>query len=182
MQQRYQCRRCGGRVAFGFRFCGYCGTPINWQQLLKYTVEDQNKVADLKSFFVRICKSLNSLRDRSPDNLSNETISQLFAQLTMIHQDGFNKYQWPLLADNETNRHIVEIKTLMNELFDSEVRLLECLQEIHAIENKQEKSNLDIRTIRQNYDNMKSVASKKEQQFNQMEKLILKLAEQYGIP
>jgi hypothetical protein len=148
---------------------------------LKYTVDDQNKVADLISFRVRIFKSLNSLRDMSPDNLSDETISRHFAQLKTIRQDEFDTYQWPLLADDEANRHIVEIKTLMNELFDSEVGLLQLLQGTHTIVNKQEKSNLDIRTLRQNNANMKSVANKKEQQFNQMEKLMLKLAKQYRI-
>jgi uncharacterized membrane protein YvbJ len=32
MQQSYQCPRCGVSVPFGFRFCGNCGTQLNWQQ------------------------------------------------------------------------------------------------------------------------------------------------------
>ncbi|MBM3142970.1 MAG: zinc ribbon domain-containing protein [Chloroflexi bacterium] len=30
MQQWYQCPRCGAPVAFGARFCGNCGTQLNW--------------------------------------------------------------------------------------------------------------------------------------------------------
>lgn len=30
MQQWYQCPNCGGQVAFGMRFCGSCGTRLNW--------------------------------------------------------------------------------------------------------------------------------------------------------
>lgn len=30
MQQWYQCPNCGGQVAFGMRFCGSCGTQLNW--------------------------------------------------------------------------------------------------------------------------------------------------------
>jgi hypothetical protein len=30
MQQWYQCPRCGAPVAFGVRFCGNCGTQLNW--------------------------------------------------------------------------------------------------------------------------------------------------------
>jgi hypothetical protein len=30
MQQWYQCPRCGAPVAFGTRFCGNCGTQLNW--------------------------------------------------------------------------------------------------------------------------------------------------------
>lgn len=30
MQQWYQCPRCGSPVAFGVRFCGNCGTELNW--------------------------------------------------------------------------------------------------------------------------------------------------------
>lgn len=32
MQQWYQCPRCGISVTFGTRFCGSCGTQLNWQQ------------------------------------------------------------------------------------------------------------------------------------------------------
>ncbi len=30
MPQRYQCPNCGAPVAFGVRFCGNCGTQLNW--------------------------------------------------------------------------------------------------------------------------------------------------------
>jgi len=30
MQQWYQCPNCGAPVAFGVRFCGNCGTQLNW--------------------------------------------------------------------------------------------------------------------------------------------------------
>jgi hypothetical protein len=30
MQQWYQCPNCGASVAFGVRFCGNCGTELNW--------------------------------------------------------------------------------------------------------------------------------------------------------
>ena len=30
MQQWYKCPRCGASVAFGVRFCGNCGTQLNW--------------------------------------------------------------------------------------------------------------------------------------------------------
>jgi hypothetical protein len=30
MQQQYQCPNCGVLVAFGVRFCGNCGTQLNW--------------------------------------------------------------------------------------------------------------------------------------------------------
>lgn len=30
MQQWYQCPSCGATVAFGTRFCGNCGTQLNW--------------------------------------------------------------------------------------------------------------------------------------------------------
>lgn len=30
MQQQYQCPNCGAPVAFGARFCGNCGTELNW--------------------------------------------------------------------------------------------------------------------------------------------------------
>ena len=30
MQQWYQCPSCGGQVVFGARFCGNCGTQLNW--------------------------------------------------------------------------------------------------------------------------------------------------------
>lgn len=77
-------------------------------------------MADLNSFCVRICKSLNSLHDMPTDNrpdetISLETISLMFAQLKTIRQNDFDTYRWPLLADNEANRRILEIKTLMNE-------------------------------------------------------------------
>lgn len=32
MQQWYQCPRCSAQVAYGTRFCGNCGTTLNWQQ------------------------------------------------------------------------------------------------------------------------------------------------------
>lgn len=150
-------------------------------KLLEYTMDDQNRVADLNSFCVQICKSLNSLHNISHDNSSYETISLIFAKLKTIRQDDFDTYHWPLLSDNEANRHVLEIKTLMNELFDSEIRLLQLLQESRAIADKQEISNFDVRTLHQGNDNMKSVANKKKKQLNQMEKLMLKLAKQYHI-
>jgi len=30
MQQLYQCSNCGSQVAFGIKFCGNCGTQLNW--------------------------------------------------------------------------------------------------------------------------------------------------------
>ena len=30
MQQRYQCIKCGGQLAYGVQFCGNCGTQLNW--------------------------------------------------------------------------------------------------------------------------------------------------------
>ncbi|MBM4401601.1 MAG: zinc-ribbon domain-containing protein, partial [Crenarchaeota archaeon] len=30
MQQWYKCPSCGAQVAFGVRFCGNCGTELNW--------------------------------------------------------------------------------------------------------------------------------------------------------
>lgn len=30
LQQWYQCPNCGGHIAFGVRFCGNCGTQLNW--------------------------------------------------------------------------------------------------------------------------------------------------------
>jgi len=30
LQQWYQCPKCAAQVAFGARFCGNCGMPLNW--------------------------------------------------------------------------------------------------------------------------------------------------------
>jgi hypothetical protein len=30
MQPQYQCANCGAPIAFGSRFCGTCGTQLNW--------------------------------------------------------------------------------------------------------------------------------------------------------
>ena len=31
MQQTFRCPNCGAPVAYGAKFCGNCGTPLNWQ-------------------------------------------------------------------------------------------------------------------------------------------------------
>lgn len=43
MQQWYQCPNCGAPVAFGARFCGNCGTQLNWptQQQQRYHGDGQ---------------------------------------------------------------------------------------------------------------------------------------------
>jgi hypothetical protein len=44
MQQSYQCPRCGVSVPFGYRFCGNCGTQLNWQQQTQITPAKQRGV------------------------------------------------------------------------------------------------------------------------------------------
>ena len=36
MQSQYQCPNCGDQVAFGVKFCGNCGTQLNWPTQPQY--------------------------------------------------------------------------------------------------------------------------------------------------
>ena len=42
MQQGYQCPNCGNTVAYGVRFCGNCGTQMNWSMQQQYNEHPNN--------------------------------------------------------------------------------------------------------------------------------------------
>lgn len=110
MQQQYQCPNCGGQVAFSMRFCGNCGTQLNWptQQVpipSAYQQLQTNKQSDLKSrLYKMITKAKPEILWQAEDFKQRLERKKLEKQLTKqvrvrlaYHWDHYDKLDAPQL-------------------------------------------------------------------------------------
>jgi len=72
MQQGYQCPRCSAQVAFGVRFCGNCGQPINWQQPAQVQQYQQPVIIDSPAVYSGLSEADKLLKEATTKKKSGD--------------------------------------------------------------------------------------------------------------